>query len=571
MALAVLSSGCLPASPANSCSPALSDVDVMSGFKIQTDCGFPVQTLNRLTARLNHAASHAGLSAAQRVSLARATNVISAAVVVQSARVGGGSDAALGHIASLVENLVREIKARPDTDPVAEARKWDARYRNLLRRSTITRSAGPLESQFVEALSRLDLEEASHLLTKLLARPQDTTQAFAARCYEAAGTALLRFNPDRALPYLEKAYALQPDDPDIASDFADTLQTQNELERAGAVYQALLQHDRTLAQEKPAIYQPLVARTLGQLGSLDVGLQRPKDAEEAYLHALEIDWALARENPAAYGPHVAEILDALGALYRDTQRLADAADAYREALDIDRALAQREPANYTPEVAKTLDDLGILYSATQRTGEAEQAYREALAIQRRLARDNPALWRPTLAQTLNNLGNLYSAMQRYPEAEPAYREALTIRRQLAHETPARYEPDVARTLSNLGVLYRVTQRPGEAQRAYQQALRIYRQLARANRAAWQADEARTLNNLGVLFSHTQRPREAEAAYREALDLYRSLSHENPTAYRQDEARTLGNLADVLGQTQRPHEAMETRREAARLRGTTNAP
>ncbi|OAJ56952.1 hypothetical protein A6V36_32510 [Paraburkholderia ginsengiterrae] len=571
LALAILSSGCFAASTPDSCSPALSEVDVISGFKIRADCGFPIQTLTHLTTGLNRVAREVGLSAAQRVSLARATNVMSTAVVAQSRRASASADVAFGHIEPLLENLAQEIKARPDTDPVAEARKWNARYGNLLRRSTIARSSDPLESQIAAALDRFDLDAASRLLTTLLAGKQDATQAFAEHCYDAAVIELLRFSPARALPCLEKAYALQPDDPDIASDLADTLQAQSELERAQAVDEALLRRYRTLAQEKPATYQPLVARTLDQLGSLYIGLQRPTEAEAAYLHALEIDWALARENPAAYGPHVAEALDHLGALYRDTQRLKDATDAYREALDIDRALAQRDSAAYTPDVATTLDDLGILYSATQRTGDAEQVYRKALEIQRALVRDNPARWRPTLAQTLNNLGNLYSATQRYPDAEHVYREALTIRRQLAHESPALYEPDMARTLGNLGVLYRATQRPGEAQRADQQALRIYRQLARTNPAAWQADEARTLNNLGVLFSRTRRPGEAEVAYREALGLYRSLSRENPNAYRQDEARTLGNLGELLSQTQRPREAMEAKREAARLLGATDTP
>ncbi|WP_244896617.1 tetratricopeptide repeat protein [Paraburkholderia phenazinium] len=155
----------------------------------------------------------------------------------------------------------------------------------------------------------------------------------------------------------------QSDDTSIATAFADTLEEQCEFERAEPIYRALLSRYQVLAQEKPAAYQPQRAHTQQKLGNLYVGLQRPKEAEIAYLRALEIDWALARQDPVVYGPAVAETFDSLGVLYRDTQRLQDATDAYRESLDIDRALADRDPTTYKPDIATTLNDLGILYDA----------------------------------------------------------------------------------------------------------------------------------------------------------------------------------------------------------------
>lgn len=571
VAMAAFSGGCLAADAASSCSPAFSEVDVKDGLKVQVDCGFPVGTLNRMTTELNRAVKRAKLSGAQKVSLARAADVILGAVHAQSGRIERTPDIAFANLEPLIERLAEQIRARPDADPVAEARKWAARYDDLLRRASIARSSDPVELQKYDVLERFDLDGASQLLTRLLAEKQASVQVFAAHCYEAGEIELLRFMPLNALPYLEKAYALQPEDTDIAIAFSDTLQEQREFERAEPIYRTLLSRYQVLAQEKPAAYQPQIARTLDKLGNLYVGLQRPKEAEAAYLRALEIYWALARQNPVAYGPAVAETFDNLGVLYRDTQRLKEAADAYREALDIDRALASHDPTAYKPDIATTLNDLGILYGATQRMSDAEQAYREAVDVQRALVRGNPAAYRPALARTLNNLGNLYSAMQQLHEAEHAYKEALTIRQQLARESPALYRPDVARTLTNLGALYRATQRPKEAQQAYQDALQIYRALARETPAAYQPDEARTLNNLGVLFSHTGQPREAEDAYQNALDLYRSLSRENPAAYRQDEARTLDNLSALFSQTQRPREAGQMKREAARLLGTMEAP
>jgi len=573
-AIAMLSGGWVVADAASLCAPTLSEVDVEHGLKVQAvqaDCGVPLRTLNRMTSELNRAVKGARLSRAQIVSLARAANVMLAAVQAQSGGIGRRTDIAFANIEPLIERLAEEIRVRPDADLVAEARKWVIRYEDLLHRSSIARSSDPLELRIVEALERFDLDGASQLLTKLLAENQGTVQVFAARCYEAGEIELLRFTPQNALPYLEKAYAVQPDDTDIATAFSDTLQEQREFERAEPIYRSLLSRYQGLAQEKPAAYQPQIARTLDKLGSVYVGLQRPKEAEVAYLRALEIYWVLARQNPAIYGPAVAENLDDLAVLYRDTQRLKDATDAYGEALDIDRALAHRDPVTYKPDMATTLNDLGILYSATQRMSDAEQAYREALDIQQALVRGNPAAYRPALARTLNNLGNLYSAMRQFREAEHAYTEALAIRRQLARESPALYRPDVARTLTNLGALYRATQRPKEAQQAYQDALQIYGALALDNPTSYEPDEARTLNNLGVLFSHSGHPREGEDAYRHALDLYRTLSRDDPVAYRQDEARTLGNLSTLLSHTQRPLEAEQARRDADRLLDTTGAP
>src|SRR6202051_1800763 len=331
VAMAVLSGGCLTANAASSCSPALSEVDVKDGLKVQAvqaDCGFPVRTFDRMTTELNRAVKGAGLSGAQIVSLARAANVILGAVHAQSGRIERRTDTAFAKIEPLIERLAEQIRARPDADLVAEARKWVVRYEDLLRRASIARSSDPLEPRIYEALERFDLDGASQLLTKLLAEKQGTEQVFAARCFEAGEIELLRFTPQDALSYLEKAYALQPEDTDIATAFSDTLQEQREFERAEPIYRSLLSRYQVLAQEKPAAYQPQIARTLDKLGNLYVGLQRPREAEVAYLGALEIYWELARQNPVAYGPAVAESLDNLGVLYRDTQRLKEAAGAY---------------------------------------------------------------------------------------------------------------------------------------------------------------------------------------------------------------------------------------------------
>ncbi|MFD1558394.1 tetratricopeptide repeat protein [Paraburkholderia silviterrae] len=570
IALAALSMACAAAGGAGACVPSFSAVDVKAGLEVRTRCTLSAPALARATERLNRAVTSDGLSAAQRVALASAANVMLHAVFSQTDQDQPANDATFINFESILESLASQIRTHADIDPASEASKWSARYQDLLHRLSVTRSTNPTELQLDEAAKRLDLDRASALLMRLAGVAPGTAQLSAARNYEAASIELLRFMPWNALPYLEKAHALQPDDMDIATAFADTLLVQHEPERAEPLYRALLIQYRTLAQQKPAEWQPAIARTLDKLGSLYLLQKQPKEAEAAWLRALEIYWALAHVNPSAYGPAVANTLDSLATLYRDTQRLQDAADAWREALGLDRALAQRDPATYRPAVATTLNDLGILYSATQRTRDAELAYLEALGIQRALAHENPAAWRPALARTLNNLGNLYSASERLPQAEHAYLEALKIRQLLARESPALYQPDLARTLGNLGVLYRLERQPARALQADQQALQITHALARNAPATYQPDEARILNNLGVLYSLTGRPREAEEAWRRALDLYRKLAHDDPLTWRQDEARTLRNLGTLLSHTQRSAEADELHREADELLDSTQA-
>ncbi len=570
IAMAAMSMACAAAEVAGACVPSFSEVDVTHGLEVRTRCAVSAPALARVTERLNRAVTRDGLAAAQRVALATAANAMLHAVFSQASHDEAANDAALIHLEPLFENLASQIRTRTDIDPTAEASKWIARHDDLLRSLSITRSTDPAERQLDEAARRVDLDAASALLERLAAGVPGSARLSATRNYEAASVELLRFMPWNALPYLAKAHALQPDDADIATAFADTLLEQREAERAEPVYRALLARYRTLAQQKPAEWQPAIARTLGKLGNLYATRQQQKDAEAAWLHALEIYWALARVNASAYDPALARTFDDLATLYRDAQRLQEAADAWREALALDRALARQDPATYRPAVAMTLNDLGIVYVATQRTRDAELAYREALDIQRALAHDNPAAWRPALARTLNNLGNFYSASERLPEAEHAYREALTIREQLARESPALYQPDLGRTLGNLGVLYRIERQPANALHAYRQALQIVHALSRNAPAEYQPDEARILNNLGVLYSRTGRPREAEDAWRRALALYRALAHDDPVSWRQDEARTLRNLGTLLSQTHRSAEGDAMKREADELIDSTRA-
>lgn len=331
-----------PPASTGSCSPVFSEVDVKGDFKPVVTCGLPPQFFNNMTAELQKLHKDLKLSNAQMVSLVQATNVMLGTVYATVGRteqkVDKGfkegerkADERAAHLEQLIKELAGKTKVQPGMDLVAEAQQWKVRYEELLSKSQLVEGAGPRDKQVSEALDRLDLDGAAKLLQQMLKEQETTEKVFAARYFRAAQIELLRFRRQAALPYLEKAHGLQPDNSEMAFAFANALQEQNQFLRAAPVYEGLLARQRMLAQENPAAYRRYVATTLHNLANLYRNTQRLQEAGAAYQEALTIYRALAQENPAAYRPYVAMTLNNLAILYRDTQRLKEAEAAEREA------------------------------------------------------------------------------------------------------------------------------------------------------------------------------------------------------------------------------------------------
>src|SRR5579864_584134 len=135
--IALVSGECMSADVASACSPALSEVDVEHGFRVQVDCGLPTGTVSRLSNALTRAAKGAALSDAQRVSLARAANVMLGSVQLPSGGMQHKTDVALANIEPLIESLAAKLRTQPDTDLVAASHIWTVRYRDLQHRASI--------------------------------------------------------------------------------------------------------------------------------------------------------------------------------------------------------------------------------------------------------------------------------------------------------------------------------------------------------------------------------------------------------------------------------------------------
>jgi tetratricopeptide (TPR) repeat protein len=403
---------------------------------------------------------------------------------------------------------------------------------NKLQEQLAARSSEPAEAELSKLLAAGDLDSAFHVKSRQVEQRQVESEKLTHDLYELGIICELRFDWPAALANFRKAWELSKT-PEYGFKYAYFAQRMNHFKEAIEIYEALLKNDSDSANR---------TGKLNNLAILYRGMQRMKEAEEAFVEALATYRKLAEANRDENLPDIASTINNLAILYRNTQRMKKAEEAYNEALATYRKLAEANPDAYLPNVAATLNNLAILHQGMQRMKEAEEAFVETLDIYRKLAKATPDAYLPNVAMTLNNLAVLYRVTQRIKEAEKAYVEALILLRKLAEVNPDSYLPNVAMTLNNLANLYSETQRMKEAEEAFVETLDIYRKLAKATSDAYLPNVAMTLNNLAVLYRATQRMKEAEKAYIEALGLRRKLAEANPDAYLPDVAVTLNNLA-----------------------------
>jgi tetratricopeptide (TPR) repeat protein len=237
--------------------------------------------------------------------------------------------------------------------------------------------------------------------------------------WTAYGAALLRQGQD-ALPALQHAVQLSPDDADTHYYLATALNDRGDRTAAGVHYR------RALAL-RPAHLPAIVgfANTLLESG-------RFAEAAAAYRQALAIE------------PASAELHNNLGNALRDGGELHAALASYGRALEI------------KPNFAAAHSNLGNAHRRLGQGSLAVASCRRALEIE------------PHFAEACNNLGNALRDLGRPQEAAASYRRALEI------------QPDFAVAYSNFGNVMRDLGRLQDALESYRQALQLRPQLAQAH-------------------------------------------------------------------------------------------
>ena len=327
------------------------------------------------------------------------------------------------------------------------------------------------------------------------------------------GAAVLRQGQD-ALPILQRAIELLPDDADLHCDLGTALRQRGDLAGAAARYQRALElspaHLAAMVElanalqlcgrflEAAATYrralniEPEVAELHNNLGNALRDSGRTDDALSSYRRALAIkpDFAEAHSNlgnalrglsrfdeaagsyrrALAIKPEFAEAHNNLGNALRDLGQLDDALASYGRALELDPNFADAH-CNF----GNALRDVGRLH-------EALVSYRRALEL------------KPALPEAHNNLGNVHLDLMQLSEAEASYRRALDLR------------PDYVHAHTSLARVLRQQGRATAAEESCRTALRV---------APGSAD---TVAFLAELHADAGQFAEAETLFKRALEL-----------------------------------------------------
>ncbi|HUE63760.1 MAG TPA: tetratricopeptide repeat protein [Rhizomicrobium sp.] len=249
-----------------------------------------------------------------------------------------------------------------------------------------------------------------------------------------------------ALALMDRALELNPDAPEILSNYGNVLRAECRLS------EALVAYDRALA------IKPDYAAALNRRGLVLRDLGRLEDGLGA------IDQALALR------PHDLEALNSRGIILTDLKRHVEALDSYDRALAVepgfpdtlnnralvlkilkrpDEALASVEQAlNGHPALAEAWNNRGIILFDLKRMGEAIASYEQALAL------------RPDYAEAFNNRAAALWSLKRFAESLADCDRAIALK------------PGFADALYNRGNALAELNRPGEALASYEQALKI---------------------------------------------------------------------------------------------------
>jgi CHAT domain-containing protein len=377
---------------------------------------------------------------------------------------------------------------------------------------------------------------------------------------------------------------------------------------AEAAFGEALNLRRKLAQDRPQDYEPKVAATLSNLGSVFSELGRSQEAVASYQEALELYRRLGQGQQVVPQAIEAGILRSLGNVYSDLRRLPEAEAAYQEGLQLYRKLAQGQPEAFDPDMVMTLKGLGNVLRYRRRLPEAGAVYKEALQLSRKLAQSRPEVYESDVATALYELGSVFSELSCLKEAEVAYREALELYRRLAQTQPEVHEPILAFTLCGMGNVLRRQRRAREAEAACLEALKLFRKPTQgqtelveyglaltyynlavafvdmcllteaeaamceslklrrklAQESELELDLATALNGLGNIFRDLRRLPEAKDVLEEALGIYRMLAQTEPEVYEPSVAMTLNNLGNVLWDLNRLLEAETAYQEGLKL-------
>jgi predicted O-linked N-acetylglucosamine transferase (SPINDLY family) len=245
--------------------------------------------------------------------------------------------------------------------------------------------------------------------------------------WKALGTALLEQNKD-ALPALQQASRLMPNDAETLNNLGNVLQIRGRSQEAIACYRGALkiapefaealcglggvfsnvgQLDEAIACCRHALLlKPAYTMALCNLGNALRERSEFGDAQKHYLHAF------------ATAPEFAIVHNSYGELQLQLEQLEEAESSFRNAIRL------------KPDFPSAHNNLGNLLRKTGRLHEAMESYRQAIAHQ------------SDFAIAYNNLGNVLCDVGNYGSALTNFQRAFIL------------QPELFEASLNLGIVLR---------------------------------------------------------------------------------------------------------------------
>jgi tetratricopeptide (TPR) repeat protein len=173
---------------------------------------------------------------------------------------------------------------------------------------------------------------------------------------------------------------------------------------------------------------------------------KPDEALTAARRTVDLYRQLAKAKPTVFEPDLARALGNLGAILSGTGQQKEARIATQEAVDRYRRLDEAEPAVFKPDLARSLSNLGAIMSGKDEREDALKAIQDSVDCYRPLAEANSA-FEPDLVRSLVNLCYILDEIGgRYKDEMEARFEAFNRGKRLRA-----IDPELARQARRMGL------------------------------------------------------------------------------------------------------------------------
>ena len=188
-----------------------------------------------------------------------------------------------------------------------------------------------------------------------------------------------------------------------------------EYEQARTHFNETISKWEELRSLEPNLFEPEIAVSRHNLGSLLWEMGEFEEAEKEIRKALETRTRLAETSQKEYGRLLHRTLLNLGVILAAEKKQEEARDIFEKALD-SLEKNKEQISDYELSLATILQSYGALLEEMREYKDAVNVLHRSVAIQRRIKKNYLDLGSAGLAAALNSLGVTYSSLEQYEKA-----------------------------------------------------------------------------------------------------------------------------------------------------------